>query len=132
MGSIALDTSFLIAVLMHEPDAPELIERTADASGLLLSSANYMEAGIVWDNRLTAATDPTHLNLLIELFEVDIVPVDLALAEAARAAYRKYGKGNHKAGLNMGDCFAYALAKTLKIPLLYKGGDFDKTDVKRA
>ncbi len=131
MGDVALDTSFLIAVLMHEDDAPLLIDRTRNASKLILSSVNFMEAGIVWDNRRGIQTEPLHLDLLIERFKIHVVPTDYDLAALARAAYRKFGKGNHKAALNMGDCFAYALAKSMKIPLLYKGGDFNLTDVKK-
>jgi ribonuclease VapC len=69
------------------------------------------------------------LDLLLHRSRFEVVPVDADQAEIARAAFRAYGKGRHTAGLNFGDCFAYALARELDEPLLYKGSDFAKTDL---
>lgn len=129
MGPVVLDSSALIAVLLHEPEAVAFTEFFPKAERLLLSAINYMETGIVWDNQATLKPNPADLDILISVLKVNITPVDFTLAQAARAAYRRYGKGRHPAKLNMGDCFSYALAKQMGVPLLYKGKDFAKTDV---
>ncbi|MDX2112777.1 MAG: type II toxin-antitoxin system VapC family toxin [Alphaproteobacteria bacterium] len=131
MGDVALDSSVIIAILKHEAEAPSIMDAIDEADELFMSSVNYMETGIVWDNQIGKTNEPQHLDLLLNKLSVTIIPTNFELAHEARAAYRKFGKGNHKAALNMGDCFAYALAKSMKIPLLYKGGDFNLTDVKK-
>jgi ribonuclease VapC len=70
------------------------------------------------------------LDLLVERAGIELVPVDLEQARAARAAWSRYGKGRHPAGLNYGDCFSYALARVLEEPMLFKGEDFSRTDVR--
>ena len=123
-----IDTSALLAVLFDEPDGPALLRRIAEAPIRLMSSANAVEAWIVADRHANSAKGPA-LDALLETLGIDIVPVTVQHARLARTAYHTYGKGRHPAGLNFGDCFAYALAKATDLPLLFKGDDFGQTDV---
>ena len=93
-----------------------------------MSVANFLEASIVLESRggRAAAHD---LDALLETAEIELVPVTGEHLEAARHAWRRFGKGNHPAALNFGDCFAYALARATGEPLLYKGDDFAQTDI---
>jgi len=123
-----IDTSALLAMLFDAPDGPALLRRIAEAPIRLMSSANAVEAWIVADRHANPAKGPA-LDALLETLGIDIVPVTVLHARLARAAYHTYGKGRHPAGLNFGDCFAYALAKATDLPLLFKGDDFGQTDV---
>jgi ribonuclease VapC len=123
-----IDTSALLAILFDEPDGPALLRRIAEAPIRLMSSANAVEAWIVADRHANPAKGLA-LDALLETLGVDIVPVTIQHARLARTAYHTYGKGRHPAGLNFGDCFAYALAKATDLPLLFKGDDFGQTDV---
>ena len=123
-----IDTSALLAILFDEPDGPKLLRRIAEAPIRLMSSANAVEAWIVADRHANPAKGPA-LDALLETLGIDIVPVTVQHARLARTAYHTYGKGRHPAGLNFGDCFAYALAKATDLPLLFKGDDFGQTDV---
>ena len=123
-----IDTSALLAILFDEPDGPVLLRRIAAAPIRLMSSANAVEAWIVADRHVNPAKGPA-LDALLETLGIDIVPVTVQHARLARTAYHTYGKGRHPAGLNFGDCFAYALAKATDLPLLFKGDDFGQTDV---
>ncbi len=125
-----LDTSALLAILRDEPDAPAFaraIELTADRR---ISAGTYLEAAIV----IGADGDPIANRKLDEFMaEANVVvePVTFAQAQIGRAAYRDFGKGSgHPAKLNFGDCFAYALSKETGKPLLFKGDDFRKTDLR--
>ena len=93
-----------------------------------MSVANVLEASIVVESRGSEAA-AHDLDALLERAEIELVPVTVEHIEAARRAWRRYGKGNHPAALNFGDCFAYALARTTGEPLLFKGGDFSQTDI---
>ena len=123
-----IDTSALLAILFDEPDGPSLLRRIAEAPIRLMSSANAVEAWIVADRHANPAKGPA-LDAFLETLGIDIVPVTVQHARLARMAYHTYGKGRHPAGLNFGDCFAYALAKATDLPLLFKGDDFGQTDV---
>ena len=125
-----VDTSALLAVLFHEPDAERYARAISTASPCRMSVANLLEASIVIGGR-GDATD-TELDLFVDEAKIELVPVTTAQATAARHAWRRFGKGNHPAALNFGDCFAYALAKTNREPLLFKGEDFAHTDVEKA
>ena len=96
-----------------------------------MSVANVLEASIVVERRGgdTAARD---LDALLERAEVELVPVTVEHLDEARRAWRRFGRGNHPAALNFGDCFAYALAKATGEPLLFKGADFSRTDIEAA
>jgi ribonuclease VapC len=128
---MVIDTSALIAVLLNEPDAPRIAEAIELASVRLLSVANFLEAAMVIESRKGEAAG-RELDLALYRATIEVVPVDQDQAEIARLAWRRYGKGRHTAGLNYGDCFAYALAKQRRLPLLFRGDDFVRTDIPRA
>ena len=96
-----------------------------------MSAVGLLEAAIVLESRggMAAADE---LDLFLQTAEIELVAVTAEQAQAARRAWRRFGKGNHPAGLNFGDCFAYALAKTNNEPLLFKGEDFARTDIEAA
>ena len=125
-----VDTSALIAILRNEADAPRFARALANRTEpRRLSAANYLEAAVVIDGSRDAIASQ-RFDDLIRRAGVTIEPVTAEQAELARIAYRHYGKGSgHKAGLNFGDCFAYALAKATGEPLLFKGNDFVHTDL---
>ena len=126
---MVIDTSALIAILEDEPEASQFSEAIAQARLRLLSAVSLVETSIVIENRRGAAGKHA-LDVLLEKAEIEIMNVTAEQAEIARQAYRTYGKGQgHPAQLNFGDCFAYALAKILEQPLLFKGEDFNKTDI---
>jgi ribonuclease VapC len=125
---MVLDTSAIIAILFNEPDAEMLESRIADDPVRLISAASIIEAGIIVESRLGDAGG-REFDLWLLRAAIEIVPVDAEQAAAARRAWRRFGKGRHPAGLNFGDCFAYALATTRDETLLFKGNDFAKTDV---
>lgn len=130
MSRLVLDPSALIAYLKAEPEATRLQQAMIAASALSLSAASLVEAGMVAEKlRGGGAID---LDMLLVQLHVSIVPFTEAQAELARAAFRRFGKGRHPAGLNFGDCFSYALARALGQPLLFVGNDFSQTDVQVA
>lgn len=126
-----IDTSAVLAILFDENDAARFADAMAGAERRAMSAANFLEAGVVVDNQLGPAAG-RQLDALLARAEVEVVPFTRAQAEIARQAYLDYGKGNHPARLNFGDCFAYALAESENRPLLYKGDDFSQTDVASA
>ena len=127
-----VDTSALIAILRNEQDAMSYAKAIADASIRRISAANYVEIAAVIDG----SRDPVasrRLDDLLREARFVIEPVTESQARIAREAYRDFGRGSgHAARLNLGDCFAYALAKVLDEPLLFKGDDFIHTDVASA
>ena len=126
-----LDTSALLAVLLDEADADYFERMIAVAEICRMSVANYLEAIMVIEGRLGDAGGREIDNYLEEA-GAELVSVTPEQVQAARMAWRRYGKGNHPAGLNFGDCFAYALAEVSGKALLFKGEDFALTDVGRA
>lgn len=125
---MVIDTSALVAMLSDEPEA-EQFEADVEADPIrLMSSASYLEASIVIESRF-GESGGRELDLWLHRAAVDLIAVDAAQADVARVAYRTYGKGRHRAALNYGDCFSYALAKVSGQPLLFKGDDFGYTDV---
>jgi ribonuclease VapC len=126
---MVIDTSALVAMLSNEPEA-ERFETAVEADHVrLMSTASYLETAIVIETRL-GEPGGRELDLWLHRAAVDLVGVDSDQADAARVAYRMYGKGRHRAGLNYGDCFSYALAKVSGQPLLFKGDDFALTDIR--
>src|ERR1700733_14809034 len=125
-----IDTSAVIAVLKEESDAPRFLRvLTLSAEPKRMSAANYLEAAIVVDANRNPLLS-RRLDELIVQREIRAEQVSLEQANIARAAYRDFGRGSgHPARLNFGDCFAYALAKSMREPLLFKGDDFPQTDV---
>ena len=128
---MVIDSSALLAILFDEPERRQFNEKIEADEIRLISAASYLETAIIIDDRLghEGARD---LKLLMAEAEIEVVPVTIEQAEIAREAYRSYGRGNHPAGLNYGDCLAYALAKATQQALLFKGNDFGKTDIAAA
>jgi ribonuclease VapC len=125
---MVIDTSALLAILLDEPERHAFNEALEAADRTLLSAASYVEASILLESR-RGPEAAAALDTFLAKADIEIHPVDRAQAQAARDAFRRFGKGRHAAGLNFGDCFAYALAYTLAEPLLFKGEDFGRTDV---
>ena len=126
-----IDTSAILAILLGEPDAAHYEEAIAAAWPRRMSAVALLEAAMVVESR-GGAKAGHELDVLLEKAEVELVPVTSEHANAARRAWRNFGKGNHPAGLNFGDCFTYALADTMGEPLLFKGKDFVHTDIEAA
>ena len=126
-----VDTSAVLAILFGEPDANRYETALAQATRCRISVANLVEAAMVVESRI-GASGGDQLDILVERSPIELVPVTPEQAQAARRAWRRFGKGNHPAGLNFGDCFAYALAVTTREPLLFKGSDFGLTDIQPA
>jgi ribonuclease VapC len=124
---MVVDTSALVAILFDESDAKRLAESIVRSEVKLLSAASYLETCVVVDNK-RGAEATLDVDDLVDRTGVSIEPFTQSQAVVARRAYQLYGKGHHPAGLNFGDCFAYALAKTTGEPLLFKGDDFARTD----
>ena len=123
-----VDTSAVLAIMFGEPDAHFYDELIAAAPHCRMSAASLLEATIVLESRIGArAVDD--LDVFLEEARTQMVPVTLEQVQAARRAWRRFGKGNHPARLNFGDCFSYALAEVTGEPLLFKGNDFALTDV---
>lgn len=126
-----VDTSALVAVVLGEPDAEAQLHLMASAGSLAMSAPSLTEALIVVEARQGREATADLAELLAEL-EVEVVGFDEDQAEAAAAAWRRFGKGRHPAGLNLGDTFSYALAATRGEALLFKGRDFAATDLAQA
>jgi ribonuclease VapC len=127
---MVVDTSALLAIILDEPDGDALLQRIVGDPVRLISAGTLLEAGIVADNSPNPRKGPA-LDALLATLGVRVEPVTEEHARAAREAYRRFGKGNHAAALNFGDCFAYALSLLSGEPLLFKGKDFARTDVAR-
>ena len=125
---MVIDTSAIAAILFKESGFEALIERIEESETLLISAASLVELSIVVESR-KGEDGARDLDLWLYRARVEIAPVDADQADIARLAWRRFGKGRHPAGLNYGDCFAYALAKKTGLPLLYKGNDFSLTDL---
>lgn len=125
---MVIDTSALLAILQNEPERRTFNEALEAAATRVMSAASFVEVSMVVESRF-GAEGLRELDLLIERADIEIAPVDAQQAHVARRAFSQFGKGRHEAGLNFGDCFAYALATVRGEPLLYKGEDFPKTDV---
>ncbi|MCA3358442.1 MAG: type II toxin-antitoxin system VapC family toxin [Roseomonas sp.] len=126
-----LDSSALVAILFKEPEAERLAGMIRDADATAIAAPTLLETAIVAEGR-TRPGMAEKLDALIAATGAEVVPFTAAHAAIARDAWRRYGKGRHKAGLNLGDCFAYALAKERGQTLLFKGDDFAATDIEPA
>jgi ribonuclease VapC len=129
---IVVDSSALIAILRREPEADTFLRITSEARGCLLSSVSLLETSMVLAGRSRDATSWAHLDALIARAGMEVVAQDAELANAARMAFLRFGRGRHSAALNLGDCASYAVAKHRNLPLLCKGDDFPKTDLRTA
>ena len=124
-----VDTSAVVAILKREPDAPRLLDAILSVGdGILISAGSAIELAVV-ATRMTPPATEEECRTFLRKAAVDIAPVDEEQVRLAWNAFATYGRGRHPAGLNYGDCFAYALAMQTRRPLLFKGDDFSKTDV---
>lgn len=131
---IVVDASALVAILLDEDEAAGFIEALDGSSGHLTSPTSVFETIAAMVRVKTCSVSDARVltaDLLTEA-GISIEPVSLEISEAAITAFDRFGKGRNPAALNMGDCYSYALAKTKRMPLLFKGDDFSRTDLKRA
>ena len=126
---VVVDASALVAILMNEPECDVFLD-VIGRSTCRLSPVGYWEAATTLE-RYRGQVGLEDLNRLLDNFDIRITPADEWTARESSVARRRFGKRT-PAGLNLGDCFAYALARQLDAPLLYKGGDFGLTDVRPA
>lgn len=125
---MVLDTSALVALLFLEPEAASVAQILSEEGALFLSAFTLLETQIVVAAR-KGAEGSRELDLLFHTLDFEVVPLDAEQTDIAREAWLRYGKGRHPAGLNIGDCCSYALAAYMGQPLLYKGNNFDVTDL---
>ncbi len=129
---IAIDTSALIAIFRLEPEADGFLKTIVKAEGRVISALSLLETSMVMSGGAFDATAFEPLDEFLIEAGIEVVPFDAGQAKLAREAFLRFGKGRHKAGLNFGDCASYALAKSRRAPLLFKGGDFGHTDIMQA
>ena len=128
---MVVDSSALVSIVIEEPGHQRLLEKANDATSKLVGAPLAFEAAMVLSGRLQRDARPTLYGLL-RTMGAEIIPFSEEHYEAAVAAFLRYGKGRHPAGLNFGDCMSYALARVSGLPLLYTGTDFSKTDIQSA
>ena len=126
-----VDTSAVMTILFSKSGAERYDEAIAEAPRCRMSVVSFLEAAIVLESRSGAAAGHD-LDAFLEEAGIELAAVAPEHAQAARRAWRRFGKGNHPAGLNFGDCFSYALAAVTDEPLLFKGRDFSLTDIEAA
>jgi ribonuclease VapC len=126
-----VDSSALLAVILNEADEARYLAAMIDAPVLRMSAATWVEAAVVVDRHKNRGAAIRFDEVTDEL-RIQIVPVTADVAYRARSAHINFGRGNHSARLNYGDCFSYAVAKITREPLLFKGNDFSQTDVEPA
>ncbi len=127
---MVLDTSAIVALLLNEPEAPQFLELLQDTQSIVIGAPTLLECEMTVGSLLGEA-GLVRLDDLIRALGVEILPFGARELAVARVAFRSYGKGRHRAGLNFGDCFSYAIAITRDEPLLFKGSDFPQTDVQK-
>ena len=127
---MVIDASAIVAILQNEPEQDTFIEAIESADICLISAASFIEASIVILTRY-GMDGILDFDLFLAKARIEISSVDSDQANIARRAFRDFGRGRHPAELNFGDCFSYALAKSLDLPLLFKGNDFSKTDIRQ-
>lgn len=123
-----IDTSAIIAVLFNESDARIYAEAIVKSENCRISAATFLETAIVIEAQ-TENAGIQQFDAFIRRAGIIVEPVTQDQAQIARQAYSDFGKGRHPAGLNFGDCFSYAFSKASGEPVLFKGGDFGKTDI---
>jgi ribonuclease VapC len=125
---VVVDSSAICAILFDEPEAEQFMRIVSGGERCLIGAVSALETAVVVESKKGDAGG-RELDLLFYKLEADIVPMDAGQYHLARAAWQKYGKGRHPAGLNLGDCCSYALSQYTGEPLLFKGDDFPKTDI---
>ena len=128
---MVIDTSAIVAILKNEPEGPGYVRLIAADEVRLLSAVSRVECTCVIESRKRAA-GRADLELFLREAAIEVAPVTADQAEIACEVFRRFGRGRHPAGLNIGDTFAYALARVTGEPLLFKGGDFARTDIASA
>lgn len=131
---MVIDVSALVAILLDEPEAAMFITVLEAGTDHVTSPTSAFEtvAALVRVRACTVSDARVFLADLMSEANITVSPITLEMGEAAVTAFDRYGKGRHPASLNMGDCFSYALAKTLRLPILFKGDDFSRTDLETA
>lgn len=127
-GTIVVDSSAIIAILRDEPERATIQSVLDRSSNSLCSLVTFVESFMVVTGRNVGTLPSDHMELISSL-GIWLAPLDPSQAHLAAEALLRFGKGRHPAKLNLGDCFSYALARSLQAPLLYKGEDFAKTDI---
>ena len=128
---IVVDSSALIAIYFNEPEKASFALAVVSVDAPCIGAPNFLEASMVAETRHGEA-GCRELDRIAANLGLEIVPSDASHIQGARDAFRRFGKGRHRANLNFGDCCAYALAKLRDVPLLFKRNDFALTDLKRA
>lgn len=128
---IVVDSSALLAIAFEEAEKPDFVDAILATDGALIGAPNFLEAVMVVEARAGEAGG-RELDKIAGNLDLSIVSFEAAHVAAARDAFRRFGKGRHRASLNFGDCCAYGLARSLDLPLLFKGNDFAMTGIKRA
>jgi ribonuclease VapC len=128
VSGLVVDTSAAVAILTREEPWEDLLGALDTASQRLMSAATYVELGIVLEARLGAAAGGI-ADRFVRDAGIEVIPVDIAQAQDAVSAWRRFGKGRHAAALNYGDCFTYALAALENLPVLCVGTDFPRSDI---
>jgi ribonuclease VapC len=126
---MVIDTSAIVAVLMDEAEADIFSRILAGEMNLAISAVTFHEASIVMAEKKGSPNAARFVDEFVRELEIEIAVATIEAAHAAREAYFRFGRGYHRAGLNLDDCFVYALAKSRGAPLLFKGDDFSQTDV---
>jgi ribonuclease VapC len=127
---MVIDAPAIVAILFDEPERARFAAAIDAAAPRLLSAVTFVEATLVVEGRKGPSAERM-IDSFVEDGEIEVVPVAIEHVQLACAAFRAFGKRRHPANLNLGDCFAYALAKATGEPLLFKGDDFSKTDIAR-
>jgi ribonuclease VapC len=126
-----IDASALLAIFLNEPESVTFETVLNDSETSSISPVNCLEVSMRLDS-IWGDVAIGKLDAYLDELDISIVPIDRIQFSLAQSAFRRFGKGRHKAALNMGDCFAYALAKSKGEPLLFKGNDFTQTDLESA
>jgi ribonuclease VapC len=125
---MVIDTSAILAILLKEAECDRFIDAIVADPVRLVSAVNALEAALVIEAR-KGQEGGRELDLLFHKTRIEIVPLTVEQTDEVRTAWRRYGRGNHPAGLNFCDCCAYALSRISGEALLFKGSDFQQTDV---
>ena len=125
---IVVDTSAMFAIVARESERGSFIEVLDRTDRALCSAVSFVETVMVLTGR-SHAVARSQVEELLRAFRIEVEPVDRSITDAAVDAFDRFGKGRHRASLNLADCFSYALAKVRNAPLLFKGDDFSRTDI---
>lgn len=126
-----IDASALVAILVREVEATDFLRRTRQAAVRYTSAVAIYEAALAVSRvrRVSIVRAVNLVDRMLAAARIQIIPITAEIGWLAIDAFTRFGRGNHPARLNMGDCFAYACARSLDVPLLCKGDDFDQTDI---